>query len=708
MGFKTIGTKITVFVVVLLLGTTSLVAGLSYWRSKVALVSSSEDYCQEVVLKNGKFVEGKFNEFNGELLALKAAILSTFNVDLASMSGEIYFYQFASQNTSFVGRLAEQIDEVRDIYIVFNPEVFPDLTSVQKVWFTKKDGVLQPVMDQNFTLEDLKNPSDEKTKWFRSAIGSDNPVWSEVYVDENGEKRIDYDMAVEMNGKKVAVIGMSLDFSFIDDALKSRKVLDTGYVYMIDDDGRFLSHPTLTIDGPVMADVDQGEIAPMYRTMMENKRGINTIFFGGTDRLVAFDTLSNGLVVVASAPVSEALANLKGLASAVGISSLVILVLAVTLTILLSRSITAPLKRMLGVAKRIEDGDLTFRREDIIIKGRDEVVQLAHAMAGMAESMRGTIKNVVDQTEATTQRSESMSSMIQQVTSSMEEVNTSLERMLTIAEGNSAALQESNASVEEVASGAQQSAQDASSGAEASEKGISETENAVKKVLHTIDRMEKAGDQSSRSIDNIRELAEAVESISGFVATITGIADQTNLLALNAAIEAARAGDAGRGFAVVAEEVRKLAEESGASAKEIGDLIDGLQETSKRSISATENTGSILSEAVKEAKDAEEQLQKAMSQMKNVNEAIQNLAAVAEEQAASSEEMTSAIQSVTDSTMESVESMNSIQDATERTTKAAERVAEEAESLAESMEDLQSMVGKFTVERNGGLRPVES
>ena len=76
----------------------------------------------------------------------------------------------------------------------------------------------------------------------------------------------------------------------------------------------------------------------------------------------------------------------------------------------------------------------------------------------------------------------------------------------------------------------------------------------------------------------IYSLETRSKEISDIVTVITGISNQTNLLALNASIEASRAGAAGRGFAVVAaDEVRKLAEQTEASAKDIAKLIGETQ-----------------------------------------------------------------------------------------------------------------------------------
>lgn len=95
------------------------------------------------------------------------------------------------------------------------------------------------------------------------------------------------------------------------------------------------------------------------------------------------------------------------------------------------------------------------------------------------------------------------------------------------------------------------------------------------------------------------------------------------MLALNAAIEAARAGESGRGFAVVADAVRKLAEQSSHSAKQISDLIGATQDISARTQLVVKLI-SHMSEVTLQA-----------------SEGTQSVSAAAEEQLASMEEIAS-------------------------------------------------------------------
>ena len=84
---------------------------------------------------------------------------------------------------------------------------------------------------------------------------------------------------------------------------------------------------------------------------------------------------------------------------------------------------------------------------------------------------------------------------------------------------------------------------------------------------------EEGGKTVAGVVRTMGAITDSSKRISEIIGVMDGIAFQTNILALNAAVEAARAGAHGKGFAVVAAEVRSLAQNSAAAAKEIKGLI---------------------------------------------------------------------------------------------------------------------------------------
>lgn len=160
-------------------------------------------------------------------------------------------------------------------------------------------------------------------------------------------------------------------------------------------------------------------------------------------------------------------------------------------------------------------------------------------------------------------------------------------------------------------------------------------------------------EQMHAMVEAMQRISESSMKIENIISELEDIASQTNLLSLNASIEAARAGEAGKGFAVVADQIRKLAEQSAASAVSTRELIEGsihdVEDGNKavalvsetldeviKGINAIADTSKSLSENSQSQATAMEQAEQGVNQ---ISEVVQSNSAMAQETSATSEEL---------------------------------------------------------------------
>lgn len=256
-----------------------------------------------------------------------------------------------------------------------------------------------------------------------------------------------------------------------------------------------------------------------------------------------------------------------------------------------------------------------------------------------------------------------------------------MEQLVKMVQQVSDTLRSINESSEQVAGGASQlaeSSQDIAQGATDQAAAVEELLATVTEVTNQVeenskstdmvhDKAKTVGREAENSQKKMEELTEAMQRISDtsreiekVIAEIEGIAAQTNLLSLNASIEAARAGEAGRGFAVVAEQIRKLAEDSSASADTSKKLLENaLREVEAGNVTTSE-TAEALNRVISELEDiilevanirtasdrqavSVREIEKGVEQ---INDVIQTNSAASEEASATSEELSAEAQNL--------------------------------------------------------------
>lgn len=464
-----------------------------------------------------------------------------------------------------------------------------------------------------------------------------------------------------------------------------------------DADGKRIEGTELDPKGAAYAAITKGETyigeatvkgqnyIAIYKPMYDENKNIIGIYFVGTP-IDAINQIAT-----------------HGLMDTLAISAIfifIILAIAFVCVYFLSRYTINPIIDLTVEIKRLGDLNFQYNPEEKAIKylnRKDEIGVMVNAVKNMREQVGAFIGQTALATENVTQTARELASTSNQVSFSGEEIANTI---TSISQNAGQQFDDTQNGVNhlKVLGDFIEANNDRIQSLTTSTESISTNINEGLEVVAELNIKTQENNKASQSVyRSILKTNESTSKISEASTFIASIADQTNLLALNAAIEAARAGEHGRGFSVVAEEIRKLAEQSSETTKNIDAMIHELVEDANSAVKNVKYSTEILKEqescvfttrekfneifeSVRIAAKLVEDLQHAerdmQTQKNTMLEILDNLTKVAETNASSSQEATAAI---------------------EEQTASVEELANASEKLSELADHLNTLINQFKV-----------
>ena len=304
----------------------------------------------------------------------------------------------------------------------------------------------------------------------------------------------------------------------------------------------------------------------------EEESGSKEVKYNGEDYLFIYSKLPSQEAAICALVLND---TITAQAAEIGKITVVVVILAVivalALGIIFASNMSGAIGYMCYKLQKVAEGDLTVTVE---IKRKDEFKLLTDELSETVKNIKHLITNVTtasdDLNVASGQVAES-SRMFMQTSEGIQHAVSEIEQGVAKLDEDSAdCLAQMDSLSEKI-------------GVVTEGTGVIgglavETGESIKQGVDSVSELtgtaQSTTEITTHVVEAIGVLESKTRSIGQIIGVINGIAEQTNLLSLNASIEAARAGEAGRGFSVVAEEIRKLADQSLGSAKQISKIVD--------------------------------------------------------------------------------------------------------------------------------------
>ena len=482
--------------------------------------------------------------------------------------------------------------------------------------------------------------------WYKTAVSnSGKAVIADVYQTSDGRSLVISPVrtVTDSTGNTVGVFGFDITLDSVTDTIEKIKLNQSGYVILVDDNGKILSDPR----NPALNFTPLAEAKDGYRDLMGKKPGMYTVSIEGT-KYFAYVTKNN----------SYSFANLIGLVPVKEIFKDVytqivftLVIAVVLLTIfgitggMFARRLTNPIIKIGELLNDIAegDGDLTKRLE---VRSNDEIGDVSKNFNIFSDNLDKIISSIKVSSGNLAESGDHMKKNMESTAVALNEITANIN-------SSSKMFEHQNQSTEETASAVEQitkAMESLNSMIEEQASSVTESSASIEQMVANINNVNKVfsvlGENYKKLVKNsadgknklntvnaqVKEIAVQSANLMETNEVISGIAAQTNLLAMNAAIEAAHAGDAGKGFAVVADEIRKLAQDSSVQSREINLKLGAIKEVIDLIVDSSRQAGDtfeLIMDTVGVIDDLRAEVEHSMSEQtegsKQILEATSNI-----------------------------------------------------------------------------------
>lgn len=381
----------------------------------------------------------------------------------------------------------------------------------------------------------------------------------------------------------------------------------------------------------------------------------------------------------------------------IGAAVCVVMIICAGAGIKMSSAMSRSIRTSIGVVEKVAGGNLDVWVDDKLLNRKDEIGDLSKVAIKLRDAMKTVIMDISANANALLNAGTDLKSVADKTNGTMEQVRSAV----TMIVDNSSEQARNSQSTSEHMKIMGENITETSGEVDMLDNNAASMQQSSEKASETLEKLRIINTDVERIINDVKEQTirtnNSVQKIQDATSFISSIAEETNLLSLNASIEAARAGESGRGFAVVAGQIKKLAEQSNTSSREIDDTARILMEDSTKAVELMKQMQDIMVSQSASMEETQAVVAGVLAEIESSMKSIELIKASTHKLEASRNKVVSAVDELSEIAQNNVEGTKKTHQETEEVADTFRQVSDSAEKLREIAGQLADSIDYFKI-----------